>query len=381
MTINLPQTNNQSNKIVLTKNNSNTLASKIKKISTKFSSIPLSEKLFFIQHLSIMLKVGISLLVCLKTLEKQTSNKKFSEIINDISSNVEKGTTFTESLKPHEKIFGQLFINMIESGEISGKLEEVLQQLYIQFKKQHELISKIKGALIYPVVLVVAIIGIGAFMMLVVVPQITSIFKELNTELPLPTKLLIGFSDTLIQHSILFSVSLIIFIILFIKILKTHRGKFIFQKLLLKTPICSPIIKKINLARFARTMSSLLKTDIMIIKSFQITANVINNLHYRNALKEIANKVKKGGKISNAVRNYPDLFSQIVIQMITIGEKTGELDYILDELAQFYENEVDQTMSNLPAIIEPILILFLGIIVGGMAIAIIMPMYSLSSVI
>ena len=180
MTINLPQTNNQSNKIVLTKNNSNTLASKIKKISTKFSSIPLSEKLFFIQHLSIMLKVGISLLVCLKTLEKQTSNKKFSEIINDISSNVEKGTTFTESLKPHEKIFGQLFINMIESGEISGKLEEVLQQLYIQFKKQHELISKIKGALIYPVVLVVAIIGIGAFMMLVVVPQITSIFKELN---------------------------------------------------------------------------------------------------------------------------------------------------------------------------------------------------------
>ncbi|MBU0637101.1 type II secretion system F family protein [Patescibacteria group bacterium] len=381
MTINLPQTNNQSNKIVLTKNNSNTLASKIKKISTKFSSIPLSEKLFFIQHLSIMLKVGISLLVCLKTLEKQTSNKKFSEIINDISSNVEKGTTFTESLKPHEKIFGQLFINMIESGEISGKLEEVLQQLYIQFKKQHELISKIKGALIYPVVLVVAIIGIGAFMMLVVVPQITSIFKELNTELPLPTKLLIGFSDTLIQHSILFSVSLIIFIILFIKILKTHRGKFIFQKLLLKTPICSPIIKKINLARFARTMSSLLKTDIMIIKSFQITANVINNLHYRNALKEIANKVKKGGKISDAVRNYPDLFSQIVIQMITIGEKTGELDYILDELAQFYENEVDQTMSNLPAIIEPILILFLGIIVGGMAIAIIMPMYSLSSVI
>jgi len=354
---------------------------KINDLLLKFSRIPLSEKLFFIQYLGIMLKAGISLSIALKTLAKQTTNKKFARIITDISNNVERGVSFTESLKPHEETFGQLFISMVESGEISGKLEEVLAQLYIQFKKQHELISKVKGALTYPVVIIAAMIGIGTFMMIVVVPQITAMFKEFNAELPLATKVLIATSDALIKHGVLVLLGLILFIILFIKLLKTYRGKYYWQKLLLKLPIFSPIIKKINLARFARTISSLLKTDIMIIKSFQITANVLGNLHYRQALEEMAVKIKKGGKINEVVANYPKLFPPVVTQIISVGEETGELDYILSELAQFYEGEVDQIMNNLPSIIEPLLILTLGVVVGGMAVAIIMPMYTLTSVI
>ncbi|NCO79994.1 type II secretion system F family protein [Candidatus Falkowbacteria bacterium] len=354
---------------------------KINDLLLKFSRIPLSEKLFFIQYLGIMLKAGISLSIALKTLAKQTTNKKFARIITDISNNVERGVSFTESLKPHEETFGQLFISMVESGEISGKLEEVLAQLYIQFKKQHELISKVKGALTYPVVIIAAMIGIGTFMMIVVVPQITAMFKEFNAELPLATKVLIATSDALIKHGVLVLLGLILFIILFIKLLKTYRGKYYWQKLLLKLPIFSPIIKKINLARFARTISSLLKTDIMIIKSFQITANVLGNLHYRQALEEMAVKIKKGGKINEVVANYPELFPPVVTQIISVGEETGELDYILSELAQFYEGEVDQIMNNLPSIIEPLLILTLGVVVGGMAVAIIMPMYTLTSVI
>jgi len=354
---------------------------KINDLLLKLSRIPLSEKLFFIQYLGIMLKAGISLSIALKTLAKQTTNKKFARIITDISNNVERGVSFTESLKPHEETFGQLFISMVESGEISGKLEEVLAQLYIQFKKQHELISKVKGALTYPVVIIAAMIGIGTFMMIVVVPQITAMFKEFNAELPLATKVLIATSDALIKHGVLVLLGLILFIILFIKLLKTYRGKYYWQKLLLKLPIFSPIIKKINLARFARTISSLLKTDIMIIKSFQITANVLGNLHYRQALEEMAVKIKKGGKINEVVANYPELFPPVVTQIISVGEETGELDYILSELAQFYEGEVDQIMNNLPSIIEPLLILTLGVVVGGMAVAIIMPMYTLTSVI
>ena len=269
-----------------------TFINKVNRFLIKIGSIPLSEKLFFIQYLGIMLKAGISLSVSLNTLAKQTTNKKFAKIINDISINVEKGTSFTESLKPHERIFGQLFINMIESGEISGKLEEVLTQLYIQFKKQHELTSKVNGALTYPIVILIAMLGIGAFMMVVVVPQITNMFKEFNAELPLPTKMLIAFSDILMKHGALFVIGLILFIILLTKILKTYKGKFIFQLLLLKLPIFSLIIKKINLARFARTISSLLKTDIMIVKSFQITAGVMGNLHYREALEKMADKIK-----------------------------------------------------------------------------------------
>ena len=354
---------------------------KINLFLQKLTSVPLAEKLFFVQHLSIMLKAGISLSTALKTLAKQTTNKRFARIIADISRNVEKGVSFTESLKPHEKIFGQLFINMIESGEISGKLEEVLKRLYLQFKKNHELLSKVKGALIYPIVILIAMSGIGTFMMIAVVPKITAMFKDFNAELPLATKLLIKFSDSLVANGLLYLVALIVVILTIVRLIKTKRGRYAFHGLLLKLPIFSPIIKKINLARFARTTSSLLKTDIMIIKSFQIAANVLGNVHYRQALMEMSDKIKRGGTINEVVANYPKLFPPVVAQMIAVGEDTGELDYILEELAEFYEGEIDQTMNNLPAIIEPILILVLGLVVGGIAVAVIMPMYALTSVI
>lgn len=347
----------------------------------KFTTIPISEKLFFVQYLGIMLKAGISLSAALQTLAKQTKNKRFARIIGAVSRNVEKGVSFTESLRPYEKVFGQLFINMVESGEISGKLEEVLKKLYIQFKKNHELISKVKGALTYPTVILFAMCGIGTFMMIVVVPKITVMFKDFNAELPLPTKLLIKFSDSLVAHGLLYLIAVVIFIIIFIRLIKTNKGKHIFHALLLRLPIFGLIIKKINLARFARTISSLLKTDIMIIKSFQITAQVLGNIYYREALLGMGDKIKKGGTINEIISGYPKLFPPVVVQMIAVGEETGELDYVLEELAEFYEGEIDQTMNNLPAIIEPILILTLGLVVGAMAVAVIMPMYSLTSAI
>ena len=357
------------------------LMAKINNVLLKFSRIPLTEKLFFVQHLSIMMKAGISLSAALTTLAKQTKNKKFISILTEIASNVEKGVSFTESLKPHQKVFGELFINMIEAGELSGKLEDVLNRLYIQLKKQHALKAKVKGALTYPAVIVIAMLGIGTFMMIVVVPKITSMFKDFEAELPLPTKIIITISDAIVNHGILFAVGLVIFIIAFIKILRTHKGKYYSQALILKMPIIAPIVKKINLAGFARTISSLLKTDIMIVKTFQITGNVLGNLHYRKALLEMSSQIKKGSSIYKLVSDYPELFPPVVTQMIMVGEETGELDNILEELAGFYENEVDQIMNDLPSIIEPILILVLGIGVGGMAVAVIMPMYSITQAI
>lgn len=351
---------------------------KINNFLLKLSRVPLTEKLFFVRHLSVMMKAGISLSTALKTLGKQTSNKLFAKILNEISSQVEKGTTLTESLKKHNKTFGELFINMIEAGETSGKLEDVLGRLYIQMKKQHELISKVRGALTYPAVVITAMIGIGAFMMVAVVPKISSMFKDFDTELPLPTKILIGISDGIVNNGIIVSISLIVLIFILIKILRTNKGKYYFQTILLKLPIVSPIVKKINLARFARTISSLLKTDIMIVKTFQITGSILGNLHYRAALLEMSNKIKKGNTIYEIISNYPHLFPPVVTQMISVGEETGELDSILEELAEFYENEVDEIMNNLPSIIEPVLILILGAGVGAMAVAIVMPMYSIT---
>jgi type IV pilus assembly protein PilC len=344
----------------------------------KISRVPLKEKLFFLQHLGIMLKAGISLSQALKTLSIQSSNKYFQFVLLDLANLVDSGSSLTDSLKAHEKVFGELFINMIEAGEISGKLEQVLAQLYIQTKKSYELRSKVKGAMTYPAVILAAMGGIGTFMMIFVIPRITAMLTEFNTELPLPTKILIGTSSFLANNALLSGAVFIVAVGSFVQVLRTRRGKLIFQGVLLRLPIIGPIIKKINLAQFARTISSLMKTDIMIIKTFQITGNVLGNLYYRQALYDMSDKIKKGGKINDVVAAYPKLFPPLVSQMVMVGEETGELDNILEELADFYESEVDQIMSNLPSIIEPILILVLGAGVGGIAVAIIMPMYSIT---
>lgn len=345
----------------------------------RFSKVPLKEKLFFVQHLKVMLHAGISLSKAIKTLSLQADNKYFQKILADIGGKVEKGNSFSDSLALYRDVFGEMFISMIEAGEISGKLEEVLNQLFIQMKKEHKLMSKVKGALTYPTVIMVVMFAIGVFMFMVIVPRITAMFSEMKAELPLPTKILISVSDALANNGLLSLVIFVLVVTTFIKIIKTPKGKFIFQSLLLKTPVLSPIIKKINLARFSRNVSSLLQTDIPIIKTFQITAKVLGNLHYRQALNDMSKKIKEGGKISDVINSYPKLFTPVVAQMVAVGEETGELDNILLELAEFYEEEVDLIMENLPSIIEPLLILVLGLGVGGVAVAIIMPMYSLSS--
>lgn len=361
------------------KNKEESFANKINNFLLRFSRVPLREKLFFVQYLGVMLKAGISLSKCLKTLAAQTPNKRFAGIINDVSNNVEKGKSFTESLNNHKKVFGELFVNMIEAGELSGNLENVLGQLYIQIKKQNELISKVKSALTYPVVIIFAMGGIGIFMMVMVVPKLVNMLESFNAELPIATKILIAVSDFIVENMIISLVALIVFILMLIQILRTYKGKYYFQAIMLKVPIFSGIIKKINLARFCRTISSLLKSDIMIIKTFQITANVLGNLHYREAVNEMSEKLGKGSQINEIVSAYPKLFTPIINQIILVGEETGELDSILAELADFYENEVDKIMDSLPSIIEPLLILVLGCGVGAMAVAIIMPMYSLTS--
>jgi len=351
---------------------------KFSNLLSKFQIIPDSEKIFFIQNLGIMLKAGISLSRALRTLARQTKNSRFKKIIYDLYHRVEEGQTLTESLRKYENVFSELFINMVEAGEISGKLEDVLKHLYIQLKKEHQLKNKIRGALIYPSVIFVAMVGIGTAMVIFVVPRLVSIFEGVNMELPLMTRMLIKVSNNISAHGTVFLFSLIIFAFVIRHFLKTKVGKYYWHLFLLKIPIFSPIFKKINLARFARTMSSLLKTDIKIVKSFKITANTLGNVHYKKSLENAAEKIKKGEELHKSLSSYPNLYPEMIIQMIDVGEETGELDNILEELSLFYEEEVEEIMNTLPSIIEPIIILILGLAIGAMAVAIIMPMYSLT---
>src|SRR6056297_1437567 len=267
------------------------LMQKINNYLLKFSRVPLKEKLFFIQYFGIMFKTGISLSVILRTLSRQTANKYFSKIIEEIAREVEKGSSLADAFRPHEKVFGELFINMIEAGEVSGNLETVLNQLYIQTKKQSELTSKVKGALTYPVVLLIVMVLIGIFMMIVVVPKLLGVLSTFGTTLPLPTRIMIAISEFITSNGLLVGGIVIAVVLLLVRILKTYRGKYYFHWLILKMPIISSIVKKINLARFARTTSSLLKTDILIVKTFNITSNVLGNLLYREAVEEISQKI------------------------------------------------------------------------------------------
>ncbi|MCK4745099.1 type II secretion system F family protein [Candidatus Parcubacteria bacterium] len=347
----------------------------------RFQRIPLSEKLFFIQHLRVMMKAGVPLARALSTLSLQSSNKKFQLILTDLKKNIEKGSGFAESLKKHSKIFGELFINIIEAGEISGKLEDALEQLFIQTKKDYEIRSKVKGAMIYPIIIVLAMIGIGGLMIIFIIPKITQIFQASGVALPMPTKILIGISDFISAHKILTPFVILILTCGFFAAIRTKKGKLYFHIVLLRLPILNKIIKKINLSRFCRTLHSMLMTDIPIMDSLKITSNVLGNVIYKQIIIEASEKVVKGINIADTLKKDPRIFPPIVTEMITVGEETGSLDNVLEEMAEFYEEEVDQTMKNLPAIIEPVLILILGVGVAGMALAVIMPMYSLTETI
>lgn len=344
----------------------------------KFQRVKLSQKIFFVQQLGIMVRTGISLSVALKTLAEQAEAKGFKKILADLQQQVEKGNLLSKGLENYQKIFGELFINMIKAGEASGKLEDVLKQLFTQMKKDHDIIAKVRGAMIYPMIVVIMMLAIGILMMLYVIPTITNVFKEINAPLPLPTRILITVSDFLVAHGLFVLIGVIILVIIFVSIIKSPQGKYQFHKILLKLPVAGKIIKKINLARFCRTLSSLLKTDIPIVQSFEITSRILSNLLYRESLLEAKEKIKKGVSIEESLRPHINFFPPVVLQMISVGEETGALDEILEESAVFYEEDVARIMSDLPSIIEPVLMVILGVGVGGMAVAVIMPMYSLS---
>jgi len=230
----------------------------------------------------------------------------------------------------------------------------------------------------YPVIVLIAMILIGIGMLIFVIPKITSLFDQMKTQLPFATRLLINISNFVVNNGLLTALILITIIIVFVLILRSPKGKFVFHGIVLKLPVFGPIIQEINLAKFARTLSSLIKTDIPIIKTFEVTGQTLGNKRYQQVLVEAAKKLKKGSGIADSLKEYPNLFPPVIIQMILTGEETGKVDEILAELASFYEDEIDRIMKTLPSIIEPLLMIVLGAAVAVMAVAIIMPMYSLT---
>ena len=344
----------------------------------KTQGVPVVQKIFFTQNLGVMLRGGFSISRAMGVLAQQTQHKYFKKVILTLQSELEGGTSFSQALKKYPRVFSELFVNMIGAGEVSGKLDDVLKALTTQMKKDHQLISKVKGALTYPIIVIIAMIGAGVAMMTFVIPKLLEVFQQNDAELPLPTRILIAISGALTNYGIWIGVGFVGFIILLVLIGRTPRGRWMYDTILVRLPIAGPIVKKINLARFMRSLSSMLATDIPIIQTFQIISRTLSSEHYRRSMDESAQALRGGATISKVLGRYPKLYPPLVEQMINVGEESGTLDEVSGELANFFEEEVDQTMSNLSTIIEPVLLLVLGAAVAGMAIAILLPIYSLS---
>lgn len=336
------------------------------------------EKMMFVYHLKTMVKAGLSIVNALKVLSEETENKKLRKIIGDIKAEVEAGKQLSEALANFPKVFPPIYVSMIASGEASGKLEESLAQVSSQMKKSHELTSSIRGALIYPAVVFTAMIGIALEMVIFVLPKIMVMFNDFGSELPLATRILIGIIKTLEDYGIIILISLIALIVTGLWLLRKPAIKRSVHKFNLHLPIFGAIIKKINLARFTLTLSSLLESTIPIIEATKITSNVQSNVTYRDNLLVVAESLKKGENLSAVLARYPLTFPPMVTEMIMVGEQSGQVEKMLSELAEYYSGEVDATMKNFSTIIEPVVIVTLGLMVAGIAVAVIMPMYTLA---
>ena len=341
------------------------------------SGVSLTDKMMFTRNLQVMISAGLSLPKALQVLALQGKSKIFKKAILDIKEEVIKGHNFSDSLKKYPNIFSELFQNMIKVGEEAGNLEEVLGILSKQMDREHELKSKIIGALMYPAIIIIAMIGIGILMLVMVVPSIAETFEDLGTELPATTQFIIGLGAFLAEKWYLSVIGTIIFVNFLWFGLKSKKIKKEIDRILLKLPIVSALIKKTNSATTVRTLSSLISAGIPIVRSLEIVSNTLGNFYYKKALSEASEKVKKGGKLSDALDHYKEIYPIIVVQMIRVGEETGETADILSKLADFFEPEVGNATKNMASVIEPILMLVVGAVIGFFAISMIQPMYSM----
>lgn len=352
-------------------------------ITDHLTWIPFVQKMLFIHHLQIMTRAGLSIVNALKILSEEIENKKLRQIIEEVKKEVETGKQLSEALSKYPKFFPSIYVSMIAAGEAAGKMEDSLTQIYNQMKKSHELSSKIRGAMVYPAVIIVAMVGISIEVVVVILPKMMIMFKEFDAQLPLATRILIKITDA---GQVLFTtyVGLIVLAVLIPiiiglkKLYQKPNIKKSFHSFFLRLPIFGAIVKKIALARFTLTLSSLLQSTIPIIEAVHISSDTMGNLLYRDNLLSTSESLKKGEQLSAILSRYPRTFPPMVTEMIMVGEETGEVEKMLGELSEYYSNEVDETMRNFSTIIEPVIILALGLGVAGIAVAVIMPMYSLA---
>ena len=350
----------------------------MERINYFLSRIKQDELVMMTRNLGSMLVAGLPLSRALSVIERQSSNPRLKVVVREVAEDIEKGSQFNEALAKYPKVFSDLYIAMVRAGEEGGTLAEALHTLGTQMERSSSLKKKIKGAMIYPTIVLIIMAVIGVLMMIYVMPSITATFVDLEVELPATTKTLIATSNFMVQYTILVLGGLIGAIVGFIYGLRTRPGKAIFHWIIIRLPVIGPMVKEANAAQMSRTLASLLKSGVDVILALQITEAVVQNVYYKPIIKEAATRVEKGTALSETFIEHSKLYPVLVGEMILVGEETGEIAQMLEQLAVFYENEVEQKTKDLSTIIEPILMVVIGGTVGFFALAMIAPIYSIS---
>lgn len=341
--------------------------------------VKLKEKLVFIQDLSVMLKSGIPLSRSLQVLSSQQNNPAFEKVLTAIHKDVENGQTLHDSLAKHPKVFSEIFVSMVRVGELSGTLDLALEYLTIQLEREAELTSRVKGAMVYPSVVLGVMILAGIVMATYVLPKLTSIFKDFDATLPTATRIIIALSDFMSEHTILVFTGLFGLVIFFTRITKVPVVKKAIFAVALRVPGIGSIVREVSLARFSRISASLLKSGISVVETMAVTGEAMPNPFYRKACLETSEAVKLGKPMTESLSSYTHLFPFLVVQMLQVGEETGNVEAILEQLAKHYESSVDATLKNLSSIVEPLLLVVIGAAVGVVAYALIIPIYNIGS--
>jgi type IV pilus assembly protein PilC len=340
--------------------------------------VPAKDLAIFTRQFSVMIDAGLPLVQCLEILGGQQENKTFAKVLQQTRMDVEGGSSLADAMRKHPKGFDDLYTNMIAAGEAGGILDTILKRLATYIEKSVKLKAQVKGAMVYPVA-VITIAGIVITVILwKVIPTFAAMFAGLNAELPLPTRFVIALSNWLVRLLPFLVVGGVLLTVAFKRYYATHGGRRMVDGIVLKLPILGPLMRKIAVARFCRTLSTLISSGVPILDGLEITARTAGNAIVEDAIMAVRKGVESGLTVAQPLKE-TGVFPPMVIQMIGVGEQTGALDAMLSKIADFYEEEVDQAVANLLTLMEPVMILFLGVTVGGIIVAMYLPLFDLIS--
>src|SRR5882724_1526083 len=351
-----------------------------KKGKTGGGKVALADLVVFTRQLATMIDAGLAMVQSLQALAEQTTNKVMRDVIKDVCTRVEGGDSFSEALQKHPKVFNRLYVCMVAAGEKGGLLAEILARLAVYLENAARLRKKVKSAMMYPTVVTVVAILITCFLLVKVVPVFGEIFSSFGSKLPAPTQYLINISDFVKHYIVLLLLAAGAAIYAWFYFIKTPMGREFWDSRRIKLPIFGSIAHKICLARFTRTLASLVRSGVPILEVLQIVSQTVGNVIMEKAIKTAATDIERGESISAALGKHP-VFPSMIIRMVTAGEQTGKIDNMLERISDFLDDEIETTLSGLTALIEPILIVFLGVVVGGMVICKFLPIFKMPEIV